>query len=680
MKEKLLELLNEYCSIEYLKTYFHIESATDLVFLMKTINSLVEEGTVYENEKHEYILAKKAGFYTGVISIKNKVAFLQQETDDIYVDLKHNLARDIALDGDLIIVKVYQAKNRNHEYAEAYIYKVLKRKKVIGKVKRGRKANFYLDTNEAKIDIIEANKKHLNKLYAASVFSKIVKKRFYLYCKLEECIANENDQDRDVKKYIYTYGLTEDFDPEVIQEAKKLKPFADYDKRVDLRNDMTITIDSLSAKDLDDAVCLKKQQDKYILKVSIADVSYYVKENSYLDQAAYKRGTSVYLTDRVIPMLPERLSNDLCSLNYGTDKACLTVEMLIDQNAKVLKHKFYPSVIRSYKRMSYEHINEMFAKKRHYVPELEEMLYTMLELQKKLYAKRHERGSFNFESNELLITLNNYEVEDVKIKTRGLSERIIEEFMILANETVAEHFYWLEYPFLYRIHETPDYDKIKNIISLANHKGYKFKGDYKNQKMLQNLIDKLQTSDDAYIANQMLLRTMAKARYSSSYLSHYGLASKYYCHFTSPIRRYPDLIVHRLIRALLFSKKISGEVFNHFENILPEIAKQTSLKERNAVQIERDVEKYFLCKYMHKQVGKVFKGTITTLTKFGMYVELANGIEGMVHVKNMSGYFEYDDKKNILTNGKIIYNIGEKLNVKCIASDEQKLIIDFKVV
>ncbi|WDT64821.1 ribonuclease R [Companilactobacillus crustorum] len=507
-----------------------------------------------------------------------------------------------------------------------------------------------------------------------------------------EVIGNKNDPGVDIMSIVVDNDINPEFPNEVLKEAEKVPDHVlDSDRvgRKDLTDNMVITIDGDDSKDFDDAVGLDiLPNGNYHLEVDIADVTHYVKEGSPLDQEAYSRGTSTYLVDRVIPMLPFRLSNGICSLNPGEDRLALTCEMEIDHQGNVVKHEIYPSVIRSKYRMTYNNVNEILKDDEllteEYAPVVP-MLKQMAELHEILFNKRHERGAIDFEETEAQIIVDeNGKPIDIKLRERGTSEKMIESFMLAANETVAEHYNVKHVPFLYRVHEKPDEEKIKNFFEFAAAMGVQVKGNLKEitPKMFQNVLQSVVGTPEEQVVTIMLLRSFQQARYSDEPLGHFGLAAKYYTHFTSPIRRYPDLTVHRMIHSYA-ENGFTDEEQTKWSNKLQEIAEHTSGRERISINAERAVDDLKKTEYMADQVGNTFDAVVSSVTSFGMFIQLDNTVEGLIHISNMKDdFYEYDEKSMSMHGrgtGKT-FKVGQPIKVKLIRADVEHRQIDFERV
>ncbi|WP_125707350.1 ribonuclease R [Companilactobacillus zhongbaensis] len=507
-----------------------------------------------------------------------------------------------------------------------------------------------------------------------------------------EIIGNKNDPGVDIISIVLDNDINPEFPQEVLQAAEQIPDHvteADREGRRDLTKNTVITIDGDDSKDFDDAVEVEKMANgHYHLGVHIADVTHYVREGSPIDEEAYKRGTSTYLVDRVIPMLPFRLSNGICSLNPGEDRLALTCEMEIDENGDILTQDIFPSVIQSKYRMTYNNVNEILKGDVELTEEysaLVPMLKDMADLHKILFDKRHERGAIDFEETEAQIIVDeNGKPIDIKLRNRGTSERMIESFMLAANETVAKHYNLSHVPFLYRVHEKPDSEKVKNFFEFVAAIGVEVKGNIKDitPKMFQNVLAKVTDTPEEAVVTIMLLRSMQQARYSDEALGHFGLAAKYYTHFTSPIRRYPDLIVHRMIHEYAEFGFTDKEKDKWKEKLSP-IADHTSSRERKSIDAERAVDDLKKTEYMADKVGEEFDAVVSSVTSFGMFIQLENTVEGLIHISNMKDdYYEFDEKSMSMhgrSNGKI-FKVGQPIKVKLMRADVEQRKIDFERV
>ena len=509
--------------------------------------------------------------------------------------------------------------------------------------------------------------------------------------KVVEIIGHIDDPGTDILSIVKAYDLPVDFSEKIMHQvqnvAKDVTP-ADMAGRMDLRDWMMVTIDGEDAKDLDDAVSLYMDGDNYVLGVHIADVSNYVQEHSALDVEALKRGTSVYLVDRVIPMLPRELSNGICSLNEGCDRLALSCIMTINKKGEVIDHKIAETVIKTNRRMTYTNVKKILADKDAAVieeyKELVPMFEKMAELAAILRKKRMKRGSIDFDFPETKVVLDeDGHPIDIKPYDRNVATKLIEDFMLIANETVAEDYFWQEIPFVYRTHDKPDSEKIAKLSTFINNFGYTLHigADEVHPKELQKLLGKIEGSDEENLIARLTLRSMKRASYTTECVGHFGLAAKYYCHFTSPIRRYPDLQIHRIIKENLHGG-MSDKRSEHFAAILPEVAKQTSATERRADDAERDTDKLKMVQYMEKHIGETFEGVVSGMTAWGIYVELPNTIEGMISVASLrDGYYIYDENHYEMVNETTgrTFKLGQRLNVKVINCDKILRTIDFEL-
>ncbi|WP_057486533.1 ribonuclease R [Streptococcus agalactiae] len=629
--------------------------------------------------------ANKAGF--GFLSI-------DQDEDDMFIG-KNDIA--YAIDGDTVEAVVKKPADRlNGTAAEARVVNIVERslKTLVGK--------FVLDDERPKYAgyIKSKNQKINQKIYIRKEpvvldGTEIIKVDIdkyptrghdYFVASVRDIVGHQGDVGIDVLEVLESMDIVSEFPEDVIAEANAI-PDAPTEKdligRVDLRQEVTFTIDGADAKDLDDAVHIKLLDNGHFeLGVHIADVSYYVTEGSALNREALSRGTSVYVTDRVVPMLPERLSNGICSLNPNLDRLTQSCIMEIDQNGRVVNHQITQSVINTTYRMTYIAVNDIIAGDEEICSEYESIVSSvqhMVTLHHTLEAMRTRRGALNFDTSEAKIMVNDKGMPvDIVIRNRGIAERMIESFMLAANETVAEHYARLKLPFIYRIHEEPKAEKLQKFIDYASVFGVQIQGTATKitQSALQDFMKKVQGQPGSEVLSMMLLRSMQQARYSEHNHGHYGLAAEYYTHFTSPIRRYPDLLVHRMIRD--YDDKAMDKA-DHFANLIPEIATQTSSLERRAIDAERIVEAMKKAEYMEEYVGEEFEGVVASVVKFGMFVELPNTIEGLIHVTTLPEYYHFNERTLTLQGEKSgkVFRVGQQIKVKLIRSDKETGDIDF---
>jgi len=697
VKNELLTIINskEYQPLTFEEFFTKLELSTleEGEILKNTLNELLESGVVFLNKKKtRYILPKDLGYYRGRILIKNpNFGFIVSEDFklDLYVS-KYNFNE--AMDRDEVLFKVNKyihKKNDGKSKDEATIIKILKRniETLVGTVKQ-RKNSYYLDYDRDDID----KKIKITDLNGASVDDivsvKITNYQYdYLDAKVLVKVGSKKDIGMDILTLAVEHGFDIKFSDSALYEVNNIESdiTLETNRRRNSFDKIIYTIDGDDSKDLDDAISIKKLKNgNYFLGVYIADVSYYVKEGTYLDKDAYSRGTSLYLADRVIPMLPTKLSNDLCSLNPNEEKLAIACEMEIDCDGKIISSELFETVIKTTKRLTYNKCNEVLETKNcvsdseylEVLPHLE----IMKELADILEAKNTKRGSLDFDVPESKIIVNDKgEAIDVKLVERGISEKIIEVFMILANEAVASTFENLDLPFIYRVHDKPDVMKLQDLKVMAGYLGYSLRGNYATE--IQKFLNSIKEEDT--FLKTFVLRLMSKAIYSNENIGHFGLASDAYTHFTSPIRRYPDLIVHRLIRKYIFNGDINVNEFRSLTSKLEEIANHSSEKERASIQCEYDVDDMKKAEYMEKFVGKTFEGKISSITNFGMFITLPNTIEGLVRLKDMSDdYYIFNPTLYILkgerTNKR--YRIGDDVLVKVVRSDKKMREIDFKLV
>jgi ribonuclease R len=591
-------------------------------------------------------MATQRGF--GFVRVEN-------EEDDIFIPGVHTKG---ALDGDTVQVLV-KKEGGEGKRREGQVLNILERGNsiIVGTYTRSRNFGFVTPDNQKFTkDIYVAKAESKGAVTGHKVVVEITDfgdEQRKPEGRILEILGHVNDPGVDILSVIKAYGLPEEYPDEVMKQIEDIPDEVEESQkagRADFRDLQTVTIDGEDAKDLDDAITLSKEGNIYHLGVHIADVSQYVTEGSPLDKEALKRGTSIYLVDRVIPMIPHKLSNGICSLNQGVDRLALSCMMDINEKGEIVKHKICESVINVTRRMSYTSVHKIIEEKdeqeRKEYEELIPMFELMYELAEILQAKREKRGSIDFDFPEAKIILDEKgKPIDVKEYERTQANRIIEEFMLAANQTVAEEYFWSELPFVYRTHETPDMEKIQNLALFIENFGYtlKIKEDEIHPKEIQKLMRAIAGKPEEGLIGRLALRSMKQARYTTDCEGHFGLAMKYYCHFTSPIRRYPDLQIHRIIKENLHGGMKEKRI-EHYQKILPEVTEQTSALERRADDAEREVEKMKKAEYMEQFVGKDFEGTISGLTTWGMYVELPNTVEGLIHISTIPGdYYHYNE-------------------------------------
>ncbi|HGI4511447.1 TPA: ribonuclease R [Streptococcus agalactiae] len=704
MKEKIIKYLEEHgkTSVNDLAAALDMAGAKAFPKLIKTISNLESHRQLRFDDNGSLSLqkkeAKKKEITVRGLFRANKAGFgflsIDQDEDDMFIG-KNDIA--YAIDGDTVEAVVKKPADRlNGTAAEVRVVNIVERslKTLVGK--------FVLDDERPKYAgyIKSKNQKINQKIYIRKEpvvldGTEIIKVDIdkyptrghdYFVASVRDIVGHQGDVGIDVLEVLESMDIVSEFPEDVIAEANAI-PDAPTEKdligRVDLRQEVTFTIDGADAKDLDDAVHIKLLDNGHFeLGVHIADVSYYVTEGSALNREALSRGTSVYVTDRVVPMLPERLSNGICSLNPNLDRLTQSCIMEIDQNGRVVNHQITQSVINTTYRMTYTAVNDIIAGDEEICSEYESIVSSvqhMVTLHHTLEAMRTRRGALNFDTSEAKIMVNDKGMPvDIVIRNRGIAERMIESFMLAANETVAEHYARLKLPFIYRIHEEPKAEKLQKFIDYASVFGVQIQGTATKitQSALQDFMKKVQGQPGSEVLSMMLLRSMQQARYSEHNHGHYGLAAEYYTHFTSPIRRYPDLLVHRMIRD--YDDKAMDKA-DHFANLIPEIATQTSSLERRAIDAERIVEAMKKAEYMEEYVGEEFEGVVASVVKFGMFVELPNTIEGLIHVTTLPEYYHFNERTLTLQGEKSgkVFRVGQQIKVKLIRSDKETGDIDF---
>lgn len=668
---------------------------TDL--LLKTLNYLEKQGLVVKNRRGKYGVPEKMNLIVGKLEgHPGGYAFLlpdDPEIDDIYISRED---MNGAMHGDRVLVRPKIAAKANSK-VEGEVIRILQRalKTVVGTVERGKHFSFVVpDDKRIFYDLYVPKDKTIGAKNGQKVVAKITEwpeKRRNPSGEIVEILGYPDEPGVDVLSIIKKYELPLDFPEKVKRQVQQIPDEVlreDLVGREDFRHLKTITIDNEDAKDLDDAVSIEKTSDGYRLGVHIADVSYYVEEKSPLDVEALKRGCSVYLVDRVIPMLPPKLSNGICSLNPRADRLTMSVIIDFDSEANIKGYKITPGVIKTCERMTYTQVNKILEEEDKETIErfdyLVEDLHWMKELAEKLSHKRFARGSLDFELDEAKVILdeNGHPVDVVK-EERRISSSIIEEYMIAANEVVAEHIFWLKIPLVYRIHENPDEEKINSLKEFLYNFGYTLKGTQNlKPKSLQQILEQVKGKPEQRLINTMLLRSLRQARYSGVNFGHFGLASLYYTHFTAPIRRYPDLIVHRILRKQL-QNDIDQKQEKKLVKIVERVAKLSSERERVAEEAERESVDLKIAEYMASRIGETYEAIVSGVTSFGIFVELDNTIEGLVHVSHMEDdYYHFNEKTMALIGERTgkTFRIGDVVQVKVYNVNIAERHIDFVLV
>lgn len=696
MRDKILELLeNEYSALELMtiNDKLGLTSVEDLQRLEYELDLLIKEHIVYFTNKNRYILLEKCpDFKKGVMQINksgNGFVVLKDE-EDVFVH-KSNIG--YALDGDTVLVKIYDTKTKK---PEGMIIKVLERNlnNIVGTIKSDGVELIFEPMEERNITLTidaESLKNCVEgEIVVVSIVDDLGKNRYI--GKISKHICHKDDAQEDILTIAAKYDIFAEFPEDAIAQADEIPTeVTEEDRvgRVDLTDKNFFTIDGKDTKDIDDAVCLEMKDGYYILSVSIADVSYYVTENSPLDVEALRRGTSSYLAYSVIPMLPHKLSNGICSLNPKVDRCSLTCEMKIDSRGRVVDSQIYPSIIRSRKKMNYDDVNNVIMNNI-IAPDYEEYaenLKQMNELAHIIRDERTKRGASDFDLEEAKIICDETgKAIDIAKRERGDGERLIEDFMIVANETVSKTLANMNLPSIYRVHDVPKPEKIQSFINFCGATGHPIKGKFTtmNPKMFQKLLAQIKVEGDgARIYRSLAVRSMPKAFYSKDNIGHFGLASMFYSHFTSPIRRYPDLQLHRLIRTYLIEGKIDQRTINYWENNLESVARQSSDREVAAVEAEREVEKMKMAEYMEQHIGEEYEAIISGVTGFGLFVQLTNLVEGLISITTLDGRdFELVEEMQCLIDkhSKKTYRVGDSIKVKCVRASKESMQIDFEEV
>ena len=636
-----------------------------------TVNALISSGDIFVTKNHKLILPEALNIYKGVFQNNVKgFGFVKIEGLKIQKDIfvPKNAVHG-AMHKDIVLVQDF--------YGEGEIIKIINRhfKTVVGKVEQHGKKVFVQPTQNLVGPISIQSKSAVPGHYVVAKIIAYPKHTTDMAKgEITEILGHENDPGVDILTIIKEFGLITEFPREVLEQAEQVsqKPGGN---RVDLRHLQIITIDGEDAKDLDDGISLSYSDGRYTLGVHIADVAHYVEQDTPLDKEAASRGTSTYLVDRVIPMLPHVLSNGVCSLTQGEDRLALSCIMDIDEKGRVLSHQIQETVIHVAKRMTYTNVAAVLEENAiddSYLPFIDS-LHLMNKLGKVLRQKRLDRGALDFGIKEAKVVLGkNGNPIDIVLRERNQATKIIEEFMLVANETIAEEYYWLQAPFIYRVHSQPDKEKLEALNEFILNFGYRIKGKKSHPKSVQDLLTKIKGTKEEPIISHVTLRSLKHAQYSGDNNGHFGLAAKYYCHFTSPIRRYPDLFIHRVIKA-----HINGRPLDKFVQAAYDSAYSSSVNERKSEEAERAVLSYKKAQYMEDKVGQDFHGIISSVTSWGIYVQLSNTVEGMVKVSDIKGDFVYDKKghRYIGVTTKRTYSLGDQVNIRVVRAGAGK--VDF---
>lgn len=708
MKEKLLEIfLNNFSKpldVDQLFDLLELEDAKDFTILAKSLNELEDEFIIIHNHKGEFAPMSYFNLSVGVLDVKDG-GFGFVDTIDGGVFVKSANFKG-AITYDTVMIKVFTDEIGRKEGIVERI------------IKRGNeffygellfyKGKYFVYSVDSKIKLtIFINKNDLAKARPHQMVKVRVNKYFPNHTadgEVVEILGNNSDAGMDITALVLSAGIKTVFPEEVLLELDDIPDEInklDYPNRRDLTNELIITIDGADAKDLDDAITVKQLDNgNYLLGVYIADVSNYVKEGTFLDLEAFERGTSVYLPDRVIPMLPKKLSNGICSLNEGVDRLVMGCEIEVNEFGEIINSEIFEGVINSKHRMTYDDVNKILNGDEILInkySDIYDMLISANHLSKILNKKRIERGAFMFETPEAKIILNdNGNVVDIVLRQRFDAECLIEEFMLLANECVAETMTWLDVPFIYRVHEEPLDDKVNKLMLLVNNFGYDYK--LKGQKGVSRLLQKILQDHDLNeeglsqeditrrgIVNKALIRTMAKAKYQETNIGHFGLGSKCYTHFTSPIRRYPDLLVHRLIKEFMFNESFVNacDKVSFYNSKVNAAGVNSSKTERIAEKLERDATDYKKCEYMERFYGDKFVGTISSIMNFGAFITLDNTVEGLCRFADMhDDYYVYDETRMCFVGNKfkITYSLGDRVWVRVMDACKETREVNFRIL
>ncbi|QIL46683.1 ribonuclease R [Vagococcus coleopterorum] len=713
IKEKILNYLEtsskKSFSMEELSQDLELNKGDDFKALVQTIATMEREKSIIFTKKGKVQLPLKEVLVEGIFRANDRgfgFVSIEGEENDVYISKDHT---GFALNGDTVRIDILSSPNQlEGKTAEGKVKEIVKRSmtQVVGEFIP------YSEEERQETDLYGYVKPQDKKLSNYKIFIAaegiqpvegticVVEVTHYpepgyptaLEGLIKQTVGHKNDPGMDILSIVMQHGIPTKFPDDVLTHADQIPDEIseeDMTNRRDIRDQILVTIDGADAKDLDDAVTVKKLANgHYFLGVHIADVSHYVTEGSPMDLEAYERATSVYLTDRVIPMIPHRLSNGICSLNPKVPRLAMSCEMEIDETGTVVSYDIFESVIQTAERMTYKAVNEILEDEN---PEtiarydsLVPMFKEMGELHQLLEKMRVDRGAISFEDREAKILVDEAgHPVDIELRSRGIGERLIESFMLMANETVAKHYCDLKLPFIYRIHEQPKEDKVQRFFEFITNFGIVVRGTKEDisPKELQKVLNQVIDRPEEAVINKMLLRSMQQARYSEDSVGHYGLAADYYTHFTSPIRRYPDLIVHRLIKSYL-TQPVAEETKEKWNSHLPDIATHSSQMERRAVEAERDTNALKKAEFMVDKVGLEFEGVIGSVTKFGMFIELPNTVEGLIHVNQLPEYFHFVESHLALVGERTgtTYKIGQKVVIKVTKADPATREVDFELV
>ena len=697
MKDRLLNILKKedraYTAYE-LKDILGINTTEQMEEMFTILRDLEGDLTIYHTNKDKYMAFEFSHLKKGKISVSDKgFGFvLMENEDDIHIDKEH---LNGALDGDIVIVEIID-KNTGAK-KDGRVLRIASRNygQIVGEFKIiNDSPTIIVKDKKMKSNIVISKESLKGVVEGHIVVADFIKElnNNTILVEIKTIIGHKNDVGVDIEEIVYKHMFSPKFPDEVLEELNDIPDEvleSDKKNRVDLTNEVIFTIDGDDTKDIDDAISIKKLDNgNYELGVHIADVSYYVKPGTKLYEEAYLRGTSVYLVDRVIPMLPHKLSNGICSLNPNVERLAQSCVMEIDENGKVVSHNIFESVIKSRIQMTYKKVNKWLDEGiieqgyENYTSDLS----LMKDLADILRKSREKRGAIDFDTEEAkIIADENGKPIDVVLRERASGEKMIEDFMIVANETVAAHIFYMNLPFIYRVHGTPNEEKINSFLNFVSSLGYKITGkiNVNYPSSIQNILDQLKDKKEYKILSSLMLRAMQKAVYQPDNIGHFGLASKIYTHFTSPIRRFPDTTVHRLLRTYLYENDQSQKTIDYFKEYLVSLSEHASQKERDAIDCEREVEDMKMAEYMMDHIGEEFEGIISGVQSFGMFVQLPNMIEGLVHISDIPGdYYNYDETTMTLVGqkSKKRYKLGDMVKVICKSASKEESFIDFDVI
>ena len=692
MEEQIIEILkNEFKgqTIDEINKKLNYKSLEDINKLQEVLDKMTMDGILHKSKKRDYILMQNTkSLKCGTLRVNRSGNGFVDISDgpDVFIKSEH---LNGAINNDFVEIDFSTYKGNEN----AFVIKVLKRNldNLVGEIIKV-KNKLIFKADDEKLDlIIKLTKESSRQLVEGhKVLVKVIRglgKKEYLG-EVVKIIGHKNDPGVDIISIALRHGIETEFNEAVINELKTIPNKVLEEEKIgrkDLTNELIFTIDGDDTKDIDDAISVERNNENYILGVHIADVSHYVLMGTALYDAAYLRGTSSYLADTVIPMIPHQLSNGICSLNPDVERLTISCVMTINPSGKVIDYSIFPSIIKSKKQMTYKNVNKILEE--NIIPEgyekYAENLKLMQELASILRAEKESRGYIDFGLDEAkIIQDENGKAIDVVKRDRGIGENLIEDFMIAANETIATHIANMDLPFIYRVHDIPNTEKIEDFKNLIKQMGYQLHTNLNKITPLtmQSILKELKDKKEFSILSDMLLRSMKKAIYSPNNIGHFGLASTNYTHFTSPIRRFPDLTVHRLLRTYLFEKRLDIETINYNQKYLVDVAENSSEREVEAAEAERDVLAMKMAEYMESHVGEEYIGIISGVTNFGLFIQLDNLIEGLVHISTLDGYYEYIPELLSLISENKRYRIGDTVKVKVINASKENSAIDFEIV